>query len=97
MLNFLRRHNLTVNQPANGTNGGAVTVSGTIRPVGSAVEYAWGSDPVTPPSSGWTAATSAATSRSASTTYPAAGTRYLHARSKSFPASRVVSAAVTVA
>lgn len=96
-LNSLRRHILTVNTPAGGAAASAVTITGTIRPVGSPVEVAFGPHPVNVPAAGWTAATTVAGGWSLATTRPAAGTWYVHARSARYPRCDVHSAAVVVA
>ncbi len=94
-----RRAFPVVSQPAGGAASSALTVSGTIVPAGSAVEFAWGTGGHTPPATGWTAATTsdAAGNWSAASTRPAsAGTYHLWARSKLFPRSAKPSGAVVV-
>lgn len=98
--NIARRGVVRVTTPAGGAASSAVTLTGEVTPGGSAVETAWGTHPVDPPTTGWGAATNDAglgASWSRSTTRPTpAGTYYLHARLVARPAVRVVSAAVVV-
>lgn len=93
-----RRAYVTVNQPTGGAAASAITIGGTIAPNGMAVEYAWGSGSHTPPETGWTAATTSdgAGNWSSSTTRPAAGTRFLWARSALYPRSAKPSGPVVI-
>lgn len=94
-----RRAYIAVNQPAGGAASSAITVSGTIVPNGSAVEFAWGVGGHTPPSTGWTAATTSdgAGNWSSTTTRPAsAGTYHLWARPAIFPRSAKPSGPVVI-
>lgn len=93
--NIMRRGAVRVNNPAGGAAASAVTLTGTVDPGGMAVETAWGPHPVNPPAAGWGAATLVAATGSTgwtrTTTRPAAGTWYLHARIVTRPAVRVAS------
>lgn len=94
---LLRKEFVKVNNPATGAASSAVTVTGTIVPNGRAVEVAWGTHPVNPPTAGWTGATTSGGNWSLGTTRPTpAGTYYLHARSQRYKANRVASSPVVV-
>lgn len=95
-----RRGYLTPAQPTDGAASSAITVTGTVAPMGAGVETAWGpvGGDVTPPATGWGAATSDAFGGwSRVTTRPAvAGSYRLFARLTLAPQTTVHSAPVTV-
>lgn len=98
--NFMRNGAVLVFQPAGGAAASAITITGTVWPNGHVVETAWGANSNTAPETGWGVATAVGGSGGGrwtrTTTRPAAGTWYLHARQVLRPAVRTFSAAVIV-
>ncbi len=87
---------LTISAPATATAGTAITVSGSVSPVGDAVNVQLSSQNTTVPTSGWSAAVNISGSYTLSVTPSAAGTFYAWAQDPATGLSSV-SAAITVA
>jgi hypothetical protein len=86
---------LTINAPATGSAGTALTVSGTVTPAADSVNVQLSAQNMAAPSSGWTAAINTAGNFTASLTPSAAGTYYAWAQDAATGLAEV-SAAISV-